>query len=76
MKSIFDQGYDKGFAEGADIAKLSDSYWLRVFSGQAMQGMFSDNTAYSRDVTAGVKQCVVIATAILAELKKTEVQDE
>lgn len=59
-----------------DNTNMTDAYWLRSYAGQAMSKMFDDNTAYSRDVTGGVKQCVVIAQALLAEVKKVEVGNE
>jgi len=83
MKSIFDEGYDKGFAEGCRMSEMSDAYWLRVYAGQAMQGLLHGMQTIpvlEEDIAAeqatqayyAVKQ----AHALLADLSKAEVQDE
>jgi len=77
MKSIYDEGYDKGFAEGCRMSEMSDAYWLRVYAGQAMQGILRENSSrYNQDAAIVAGHSVAFATALLAELKKSEAQDE
>lgn len=80
-KEDFQDGYDRGFEEGLKTADFSDAYWLRVFAGQAMQGMLSGKQTMpvlEEDIAAEqaiqARYAVKQAQAFLAEVKKCEAE--
>jgi len=70
------------------MSEMSDGYWLRVYSGQAMQGMISElsweriGDNFKNELIPEPKYQLVAEVSVsqakylLAELKKAEAQDE
>lgn len=65
--------YDEGFKAGLAASEFTDSYWLRCYAGQAMQGLLTgvEEPRYCNIAAMAVKQ----ALALLKEVKKYETTD-
>lgn len=69
------KGYSFNPIHGETQYELTDSYWLRMFSMAAMQGVMSDPNV-SADEVRIAQFCVKHAKALLAEIKKMETHNE
>ena len=72
----YNMGYRKGLQDAEEAH--DDAYWLRKYAGMAMQGIMAGG--YRFDISQGNKEgkliakaSLMIATALLAEVKDKEV---
>ena len=66
-----DPGYWKERAYQAEsLVHDNDSYWLRQYAGMAMQGLLTVLSKDNEELIA--KHSVIIAIALLAEVKRKE----
>jgi len=78
----YNRGYDEGLAEGLKTAEFSDAYWFRTYAGRAMQGilpeakMSEDIGLISHNSKIIAEYAVKCATALLAQIKKAEAENE
>jgi hypothetical protein len=69
----YNEGYDKGFAEGLKASDFSEAYWLHSFAGQAMQGL----TVCLGDQPHRIARLAAEqAQALFAEVKKCEANND